>query len=212
MSWIFSRPVVLVPLFLSLAVHEWAHAWSAWKLGDDTAAQLGRATLNPFAHLDPVGTILLPLAGIPFGWAKPVPVNPVRFRRGIRMGTGILITAAAGPISNLCLALGCSALLAAAVRWPAPPDGLREPLVYFLETMVLLNALLAVFNLIPLTPLDGSRIAEGLVPRKLRPAWNRFASLGPVLLVAILVLPFVAGFSILDGPIEWVRAWIDAIR
>src|SRR5215471_12296793 len=95
----------LVPLLLSLTVHEWAHAWSAYRLGDDTAAKLGRLTLNPIAHIDPIGTLILPLLGVPFGWAKPVPVVASRFRRGVNMTTGMMITAAAGPLSNVVLAV-----------------------------------------------------------------------------------------------------------
>ena len=99
-----ARGLVFIPILLSLTVHEWAHAWSAWRLGDDTAKLLGRMTLNPLDHIDPVGTLLLPLIGIPFGWAKPVPINPLRFRRTVSLRLGILIVAAAGPISNLLLA------------------------------------------------------------------------------------------------------------
>src|SRR5271157_1843260 len=102
---ILARLTFLVPLILSLSVHEWAHAWAAWRLGDDTARLLGRMTLNPLAHIDPLGTVLLPLLGVPFGWAKPVPVNPLRFR-GVSMSIGMLLTAAAGPISNIVLAAG----------------------------------------------------------------------------------------------------------
>src|SRR5689334_23219884 len=97
----------LIPLILSLTVHEWAHAYSAFRLGDDTASRQGRLTLNPIPHIDPIGTILCPLLGIPFGWAKPVPVNPLRFNRGVSMRTGMMITAAAGPLSNLVLAVLC---------------------------------------------------------------------------------------------------------
>ena len=104
----------LIPLILSLSVHEWAHAWAAWRLGDDTARLLGRMTLNPIAHVDPLGTLLLPMLGVPFGWAKPVPVNPLRFRN-VSMPIGMMLTAAAGPISNVVLALGAAALR---VLWP----------------------------------------------------------------------------------------------
>src|SRR5262245_7955094 len=93
-NWLLERVMLLVPLILSLSVHEWAHAYSAHRLGDDTARQEGRLTLNPVAHIDPIGTLLLPLLGIPFGWARPVPVNPIRFRRDVSMRTGMMITAA----------------------------------------------------------------------------------------------------------------------
>src|SRR4029453_17695487 len=95
---IFDRAVAFIPVLLSLTVHEWAHAWAAWKLGDDTAKHLGRLTLNPLDHMDLLGTLLLPLT-VSFGWAKPVPINPLRFR-SVSMRFGIVLVAAAGPISN----------------------------------------------------------------------------------------------------------------
>jgi Zn-dependent protease len=104
-DWFFTRLPLIVPLVLSLAVHEWSHAWTAHQLGDDTAERLGRLTLNPLAHLDPIGTVLLPVLGIPFGWAKPVPINPARFAPTVSLRAGIVLATAAGPLSNLCLAL-----------------------------------------------------------------------------------------------------------
>src|SRR3712207_2268072 len=95
-EWLADRVVWLVPVLLSLGVHEWAHAWSAWRLGDDTARLQGRLSLNPLVHMDPVGTLLLPLLGVPFGWAKPVPFEPLRFRRSVSLRTGTLLVAAAG--------------------------------------------------------------------------------------------------------------------
>src|SRR5262249_40137549 len=102
--WLLERILYLIPMVLSLTVHEWAHAYPGFRLGDDTAAREGRLTLNPLPHMDPIGTFLLPLLKVPFGWAKPVPVNPLRFRRDVTMRTGMMITAAAGPLSNLALA------------------------------------------------------------------------------------------------------------
>ena len=104
------RVTNLVPLVLSLSVHEWAHALAATALGDTTAKDQGRLTLNPVAHVDLVGTIALPLLGIPFGWAKPVPVEPTRFRRDVSMNGGMLVTALAGPLSNLLLLALCAGL------------------------------------------------------------------------------------------------------
>ena len=93
--------MILIPLVLSLTIHEWAHAWSAHRLGDDTAKMQGRLTLNPVSHIDLVGTLLLPLLGIPFGWAKPVPVNPTRFRRGVKMSTGMVPTQSSPALASL---------------------------------------------------------------------------------------------------------------
>src|SRR5512142_2218234 len=124
---------ILIPLLLSLTVHEFAHAWSAARLGDDTGARAGRLTLNPLAHIDPIGTILLPLLGIPFGWARPVPVDPSRFRRTVKMRTGVMLTAAAGPLSNVILAVVCTVGYGLALRFmpevALPGSGSRELLL-----------------------------------------------------------------------------------
>src|SRR5262245_29228835 len=103
--------MVFIPVVLSLGAHEWAHARAALALGDDTAEKLGRLTLNPLAHLDPLGT-LLPLLGFPLGWAKPVPINPNRFRTDVSLGFGLVVTAAAGPLANFVLAAICFAATA----------------------------------------------------------------------------------------------------
>lgn len=176
------RLLMLPVTILSLSVHEWAHAWSAFRLGDDTAAREGRLTLSPLAHIDPVGTILLPLCGIPFGWAKPVPVNPLRFRRDVAMRTGMMITAAAGPFSNLVLALACAVLAGLAVRFQLHPL-LSGAGAEMLETMIVLNIGLCLFNLLPIPPLDGSRIAEKFLPYSLRPHWEQLTRFGGFLLL-----------------------------
>jgi len=175
---------IFVPLVLSLSVHEWAHAWSAYKLGDDTAARMGRMTLNPLAHIDLLGTVVLPLLGIPFGWAKPVPVNPSRFRREVSMGAGMAITASAGPISNVLLAVLCTLLLGLLQRL-APQASWSPAAQQLLAVTVTINVSLALFNLIPVPPLDGSRIVDGLMPFRLRPQWDAFTRVAPVLLIAI---------------------------
>jgi Zn-dependent protease len=189
---------ILIPLILSLSVHEFAHAWSAYRLGDDTAARLGRLTLNPLAHIDPIGTVLLPLLGIPFGWARPVPVNPARFRKSIRMGTGMMITAAAGPLSNVLLAVACTVFYGLLIRFaPAgamPGSGSRELLLIAIR----LNVALAIFNMIPVPPLDGSRVVDGLMPLRLRPVWEGFTRFAPFLLLFV----FIGGRYIMAGPMS----------
>jgi len=188
--------VLIVPLVLSLSVHEFAHAWSAHRLGDDTAARMGRMTLNPLVHIDPIGTIILPLLGIPFGWAKPVPVDPTRFRRDVRMGTGMAITASAGPISNVILAVLCTLLLGAILR--LAPDLLTTygGILALLRWTIRLNITLALFNLIPVPPLDGSRIVDGFMPRRLRQGWEAFSRIGPFLLLGVMFF----GGRLIAGP------------
>jgi Zn-dependent protease len=204
---VFDKLLLLVPLILSLSVHEWAHAWSALKLGDDTAAKAGRLTLDPTAHLDLVGTVLLPLLGIPFGWAKPVPVDPSRFRPDVHPRTGMMITAVAGPLSNLLLALVLLVVIAVAVV--ALPHGVVP--LRLLETALALNVGLALFNLLPIPPLDGSRVVAGLLPEAAMPAWRAFAGLAPLLLIAVIVLPRQLDVGLFDAPLRWAFQALDGL-
>jgi Zn-dependent protease len=187
---------------LSLTVHEFAHAWSAWKLGDDTASRAGRLTLNPLSHIDLLGTILLPLLGVPFGWAKPVPVDPARFRRDVSMGQGMAITAAAGPLSNVVLAVLASVGLGLAFRFAPDLVANGQPGRFFLVNLVLLNVGLALFNLIPIPPLDGSRIVAWVLPYRLRNQWHELERFAPILLIGI----FWFGGSLVSGPIHAVAS------
>ncbi len=206
-SFNFAHAVAaLIPLVLSLSVHEFAHAWSAQRLGDDTASRAGRMTLNPISHVDPFGTLLLPLAltlmgtGFMFGWAKPVPVDPARFRRDVHMGRGMAWTAAAGPLSNLVLAVVSAVVIGMLARFvPGVLDrgaGVMELLVNLLQV----NVALALFNLIPVPPLDGSRIVDGYMPTRFRPAWERVTALAPFLLLAV----FFFGGRLISGPFAYV--------
>ena len=198
---------ILIPLILSLTVHEFAHAWTAWRLGDDTASRAGRLTLNPLAHIDPIGTVLLPLLGIPFGWAKPVPINPARFRRSIKMSTGVMLTAAAGPLSNVVLAVLCTVGFGLLLRFS--PDfavanvGIRG----LLMIMIQLNVALAIFNMIPIPPLDGSRVLDGLMPLRFRPAWEGFTRFAPFLLLFV----FIGARYIMAGPMSAAFGLLDRI-
>ncbi len=198
---------ILIPLILSLTVHEFAHAWTAWRLGDDTASRAGRLTLNPLVHIDPIGTVLLPLLGIPFGWAKPVPIDPARFRRSIKMSTGVMLTAAAGPLSNVVLAVLCTVGFGLLLRFS--PDfavanvGIRE----LLMIMIQLNVALAIFNMIPIPPLDGSRVLDGLMPLRFRPAWEGFTRFAPFLLLFV----FIGARYIMAGPMNAAFGLLDRI-
>jgi len=187
-----------LPLFLlSLTVHEFAHAWAASRLGDDTARRLGRLTLNPLSHIDLLGTILLPLLGVPFGWAKPVPVDPTRFRRDVSMARGMAITASAGPLANAIMAILSAVALGLGVR--AAPGFMEGdgPVVFFLVSMLQLNVGLALFNLIPIPPLDGSRIVAWLMPNGLREQWHQLERFAPLLILAV----FWFGGRLVSGPI-----------
>lgn len=181
MLWIYDRIALWVVLVLSLTVHEWAHAWQANRLGDDTARLQGRMSLHPFAHLDPIGSVALPLLGVPFGWAKPVPVEPRRFDSRVSMARGLAMAALAGPVSNLVLAGLCWSISVVG-------EGVFGHVGQtFLGRMVQVNLALAVFNLLPIPPLDGSRIVDGLMPDGLRSAWDKLVKVAPVLL-ALLAL------------------------
>jgi Zn-dependent protease len=180
-TWLAERTIAFIPLLLSLSVHEWAHAWAADRLGDDTPRHQGRLTVDPFAHVDFVGTALLPFLGVPFGWAKPVVFNPNRLRGSERRG--VMLVALAGPASNLVLAFGClgvSLVLGAA----GAPDSLEQ----LARTAAWMNLFLAVGNLLPIPPLDGSRVVEWALPDSLRPAWNQLHSVGPVVMAVLLVV------------------------
>jgi len=202
----------LIPLVLSLTVHEWAHAYSAFRLGDDTAARMGRLTLNPIPHIDPIGTLLLPLMGIPFGWAKPVPVNPRNFDRKIAMRTGSVIVSAAGPFSNLVLATICVTVLALLYRFaPELVFEQQQGIGTLLERGFFVNVMLALFNMLPVPPLDGGHVAEGLMPNRFRPQWERFAAVGPAVLMAIVFLPQLLNVSLFSWPLFFARSAASSV-
>lgn len=188
--------IQFVVLLLSLSFHESAHAWSAERLGDDTARLLGRVSLNPIVHIDPIGTVLLPLlamlTGIRFlfGWAKPVPVNLLNLRNPKR---DYMWIAAAGPISNLILAAGCLIILWIwrILAGPEPwifVHPLYSPMLLLLYSGVIINVVLAFFNLIPIPPLDGSSILYRFLPIGAAEAYDQIRPYGFVLLMAILWL------------------------
>lgn len=207
MDWLVERLMNMVPVLLSLSVHEFAHAWSAHKLGDETAAEAGRLTLDPSAHIDPIGTLLLPLLGVPFGWAKPVPVNPMRFRPDVDKNWGMMVTAAAGPISNVLLAITC--VVALAIAFVAVPHRLIP--LQLMERAIAVNIALAIFNMIPVPPLDGSRVVAGLLPRSAWPAWKTFTRFSPIVLMMVVLAPGHMTSWLYEAPIAWTFSMLQAL-
>ena len=181
--------IVVVTFLIAITVHEFMHAWTAWMLGDDTARLLGRISLNPAVHLDPIGAImfLLIAAGFPaIAWGKPVPVNDSRLRASGRFGRhgSMALVAFAGPLSNVVLGAAGAAILRASTVLGGTLGGIEE----FLQIFVFVNFALAAFNMIPLPPLDGSRILAAILPPFWRPYLASLERYGFIILLAILFI------------------------
>ena len=182
----------IITLLIAFSFHEFAHAFTANAFGDDTPKMNGRLTLNPTAHLDLVGTLMLLFAG--FGWAKPVPVNPYALRR--RSPAALMWVSLAGPLSNLLLALLAALPLRAGLVDYTYSSGLFPTLSSFLIEFIIINLALMLFNLIPVAPLDGEKVVQYFFP----PSWARFMDrirpYGPIILMAVLFLGPAIGFDI----------------
>ena len=194
--------IAALPILFAIIAHEVMHGVIALQLGDDTALRAGRLTLNPISHIDPFGTIFLPVMlmflHLPvFGYAKPVPVNFSRLRSG---RTGMMEVAAAGPLTNFVLAIASALALRGILRfaggpWQAP---VIVPLAYMMKSSVLVNIALGVFNLFPLLPLDGGRVLTGLLPL---PAARAFARTEPYGFLILLVLLYTDSVEAVINPI-----------
>ena len=187
-------PVVL----FALTIHEFMHAWAAYKCGDDTAYRMGRLTLNPLAHLDPIGTLALMFA--PIGWAKPVPIQPLNFRRPRRDD---ILVSGAGVTANFALGIICGLALRF-VGAPLAQTGRLGTLVLFLVYMgCFINFGLAVFNLLPVPPLDGSHILEHLLPRRLAARYALFRRQAAMALVGLIVVNYFLGSALGFSPLGY---------
>ena len=189
----------LIVLILSIAVHEFGHAFVADRLGDRLPRSQGRVTLNPIAHADPIGTLALPAmfllmsggASMGFGWGRPVQVNPLSFSRRFTMRTGHMMVAAAGPAMNILFGTAIAVLIFVLIK-SGVLTGATEAQVELLHALhgaVLTNFVLAFFNLIPFPPLDGGAVIEGLLPRSALASYQRVAQYGTYIIIALIMLP-----------------------
>jgi Zn-dependent protease len=202
--------IYMVVLLLAISAHEAAHAWMSYKFGDDTARLLGRITLNPVAHTDPIGTLLIPIVGFVFGamsgggrlpligWGKPTPVNPLRWREKDLANVMVSI---AGILANLLIAIIAFTILKVLIvtnSVGAIPEGIREPVILFLDFLLTMNISLAVFNLLPFPPLDGSKILDTFLPESLKPGLAALEQYGFLLLMILMYMGF---FSAIINPV-----------
>ncbi|MFH2204249.1 MAG: site-2 protease family protein [Elusimicrobiota bacterium] len=192
MEWIIQLPV----LFFSVVIHEFCHGWVAYSHGDDTAEKAGRLTLNPLAHMDAFGTVFLPVLCFftqspMFGWAKPVPVNPKRFKEPIR---DMMRVALAGPGANLLIAFAAAILFKfvtiSGMFTPAYKETIRQALLF----AVSINLILAFFNLIPIHPLDGSKVIFGLLPERARRTYGRHVPYGMFIILMLVLTRKLSAF------------------
>lgn len=212
----FVRTLILdlVVMVLSLSVHEYAHAWVAHRLGDDTAEREGRLSLSPVTHVDPIGTLLVPAVALYFGgfgffgWARPVPVSPNRFTRRVSMRTGMALVAAAGPLSNFLLAAVTLALYGVLDRAGVSLHAGSHPTAVgtLLAQMFQLNVALMIFNFLPIPPLDGSR----LLPRSFDGLMQQLAPVSALLLIAVISAPSLRAW-LFDAPYHVVAGALETV-
>jgi len=188
--------LIAPPILLALTFHEYAHAYVAYRHGDDTAKQSGRLTLNPLRHLDPLGTIMIFL--VHFGWAKPVPVNPYQLRNPKK---DMLWISAAGPLANMVLALISGILIRLVFAFGGAPGrhSVAGLLVFMVVMSLQINLALAIFNILPIAPLDGSKILYGLLPARYADKIYFLERYGPFILIGLIIFGRATGVSILGG-------------
>ncbi len=185
-DWILNFLIAIPGILWAMSIHEFAHAYVAYKLGDPTPKLAGRLTLNPLAHVDILGFIALFL--VHFGWAKPVPINPRNFRNVSSWKLGEILVSFAGPLANFLSAF-IFVLLLKYLPFPSLPASVAEPLFYILRDGTFINVAFGVFNLLPVPPLDGSKILEALLPPKLWLKYKQIEPFGPIILIILIISP-----------------------
>ncbi len=187
----------LIVLVITFTIHEFAHAWMATQLGDETPRLNGRLTLNPLAHLDPMGSLLLLVVG--FGWAKPVPINPYALTR--RTPAGVMWVSLAGPLSNLLMAILAAVPFRMGLISPyaglADTRAILPTIPQIFDEFIFINLLLCLFNLIPLAPLDGEKIIDYFLPPSLAKVFEDIRPYGPVILIVVVLLGPMFGVDII---------------
>ncbi len=200
--------VWILPVIFAITVHEVAHGWVAKKYGDNTAAMLGRLTLNPFKHIDWVGTVILPSlllmtgTGFIFGWAKPVPVDARYFKKPRQ---DMAIVALAGPVSNLLMAIGWALIARIGVTVGTGNEAIAMPLIYTGVAGISINLVLMLLNMLPIPPLDGSRILSGMLPSYWAWQFNKLERFGFIILLAMLYTKVLN--VVLDYPLYFIQQW-----
>lgn len=191
----------VLTLVVGLSVHEFGHAFAADQLGDDTPRFAGRLTLNPLAHLDLMGSLMLIVAG--FGWARPVPINPYALQR--RTPAGTMIVSAAGPFSNLLLAIAAAIPFRLGLLTPTidPGGSILPSMSYLLTEFIFLNLILLFFNLVPIFPLDGEKVLDYFLPPSGQDTLRLIRPYGPILLMALLFVTPVIGLNIFGWLVGW---------
>ena len=192
--------IMVFAVLVSITFHEFAHAFVADRLGDETPRQKKRLTLNPLAHIDPIGLILLIFCH--FGWGKPVPINAYNFKRNISMRKGTALVALAGPVMNFLLAIIFSVALGLVVRFASAEFLITSMIINILRALISINVGLGVFNLIPLPPLDGSKILAAILPGKAREWYVSREKLLQIVFIIIWVTPLAS--YIISPAINWI--------
>ena len=204
-QFVITIVILIVPLFISIAFHEWAHGYVAYKFGDPTPKLQGRLTLNPFAHLDPIGTLMLFIIGI--GWAKPIMLDPSYYPNKTKQ----MVVALAGPASNFLLAIIFGLILVfLQLKNPGENSEIFKTLVTPMNIIIRINLILAIFNMIPIPPLDGSKVLAWMMPERLE---YQYLALEPYGFMLLLLILFTGGFSFIITAVDFIQLrLLDVIK